>query len=145
MLMPNLATEEELSLTAVHRVNGADWLHIKPMPVTLFTLTIEDIHSSAVIDALFSNFRIRRPAFHGLRLLGEMGLANVAPGCVGVSASCSLSYSGDYASVVSQRNQGEWSAGCKICTSWSTPFKWVGCGKLVWWANVGGHIHYPLA
>lgn len=89
------------------------------MSVTLFRLTMEDIHSSAINYALFSNFRIRRPPFHGLRLLSEMGLANVAPECVGVSASCSMSYSGDYASVLSQRNQGKWSAGCKICASWT--------------------------
>lgn len=84
------------------------------MSETLFRLTMEDIHSSAINYALFSNFRIRRPPFHGLRVLSEMGLANVAPECVGVSASCSMSYSGDYAPVLSQRNQGKWSAGCKI-------------------------------
>lgn len=57
-------------------------LHVKPMSVALFRgPTIEDVHSSAVIYALFSNFGTLRPAFQGLRLLGEMGLVNVAPEC----------------------------------------------------------------
>lgn len=50
-------------------------LHVKPMSVALFSGgTIEDVHSSAVIYALFSNFGTLRPAFQGMRLLGEMGL-----------------------------------------------------------------------
>lgn len=52
------------------------------MSVALFSgRTIEDVHSSAVIYALFSNFGTLSPAFQGLRLLGEMGLVNAAPEC----------------------------------------------------------------
>lgn len=69
------------------------------MSGTLFRLTMEDIHSGAVIYAFFPYLKILRPPFHGLRLLGEMGLANVAPESGGVSASSSGSYLGFFSCI----------------------------------------------